>query len=151
MAQKNFMGFFLILALSFFASSTLGAKRKSVEFYEFRSSLMTVNITNWGATIQSIYVQDSKGFICLNKLVYIYVCALNFEYICFLFLACMIIIFLPYLTVIFSNGGAWYIGKFADVVLGFDGIGPYIVRNLFLLFIYLIIILQLLINRKISN
>ncbi|KAG1342451.1 aldose 1-epimerase [Cocos nucifera] len=65
-----------LLALALVSAST-ASPRKMVGFYELKKGDFCVKVTNWGATIVSVVLPDSKG-------------------------------------------------KLADVVLGFDGLGPYI-------------------------
>ncbi|KAJ3679651.1 hypothetical protein LUZ60_017662 [Juncus effusus] len=69
--------FFFFESFGFFTNTIVAAPRRTVGIYELRKGDFSLKVTNWGATITSVFVPDSKG-------------------------------------------------NLADVVLGYDGIGPYI-------------------------
>lgn len=77
MAKLSLLFFLLLMASALLSSTCNAAPRKRVGIYELKKGNFSVKVTNWGATITSVILPDSKG-------------------------------------------------NLADVVLGFDGLGPYI-------------------------
>jgi aldose 1-epimerase len=59
----------LAAALAAAAACANAAGRKTVSVYELRKGDFSVRVTNWGATLTSVVLPDSKGallFVCLS-------------------------------------------------------------------------------------
>ncbi|KAK8931418.1 hypothetical protein KSP39_PZI016586 [Platanthera zijinensis] len=91
-----------LLALSLSGAST-AAPRETVGIYELKKGDFSVKITNWGATILSLIFPDSRG---------------QFTFMDFPKLSEILLKLLVFFTV--------SVGNLADVVLGYEGIRPYI-------------------------
>ncbi|CAL9040272.1 unnamed protein product [Musa banksii] len=61
MARISVLFFFLSLLLLATAGVSAGAPRNRVGIYELRRGEFSVKVTNWGATITSVVLPDSKG------------------------------------------------------------------------------------------
>ncbi|PKA66614.1 aldose 1-epimerase [Apostasia shenzhenica] len=55
------MIFSLMIALLLMASSSAASKKKTVGIYELKKGDFSVKITNWGATVLSVILPDSRG------------------------------------------------------------------------------------------
>lgn len=59
---KLSLSFFLLVALALQSDTcNAAAPRKAVGFYELKKGNFSVKVTNWGATIASVILPDSKG------------------------------------------------------------------------------------------
>lgn len=91
------------------------SKNNTPEIFELNNGSMHVKISNYGATITSLFVPDKNGSF---SIVSIFI-----RFICFPFLHIRI----NHLMVEFDFLNNWK-GKSADVVLGFDSVDPYAVN-----------------------
>lgn len=88
------------------AHSHKSEKSEKIGFYELKKGSMRVNLTNYGASIVAVYVPDKHGLSCFIFFhIYDPLFHIN-TYITFFFL--------------FT-----FLGKVADVVLGYDSIEQY--------------------------
>jgi aldose 1-epimerase len=61
MARAEMLRLALCLVASALAATGAGGARKTIGVYELRHGDFSVKITNWGTTIMSVILPDSKG------------------------------------------------------------------------------------------
>jgi hypothetical protein len=119
MARRELFLALLCLLVLVSAGLATGSSRKMVGVYELRKGDFSVKVTNWGARLMSVVLPDSKGTSCDLFLLSLHVLHCWGE-----------VFFLK------SEDGArnskaclFLAGILADVVLGRDTIGEYVVRS----------------------
>jgi hypothetical protein len=98
--------------------------RKMVGVYELKTGDFSVSVTNWGATITSVVLPDSKGAFRLssdplskNPSMASVLCAVRVR------------LLVHRHQRIYSASPTSFAGNLADVVLGYDTIGGYVVSS----------------------